>query len=295
MGGKVRILLFAESAEGADRAVRAAFAAVADVDRAMSDYKPESELSRLSAAAGHGDQTVSDPLFEVLAAGQRMAALSDGAFDVTVGPFVQLWRKARRERRLPDLQAIEEARPLVGYRLLELDGRRKTARLERPGMKLDLGGIAKGYACDRAVKALEASGIRRALVEAGGGSSFALGDPPPGRDGWRIQILGHPELMLSLSRCGVTTSGDIEQYLEIDGRRYSHVVDPRTGFGLETICLTTIAAPDAMTADALGVAVSVLGPERGMALAGSLPGVQAWMEWRPPEGQGTRTARTPAS
>jgi thiamine biosynthesis lipoprotein len=157
-------------------------------------------------------------------------------------------------------------------------------------MRLDLGGIAKGYACDRALKVLDALGVRRAMVEASS-SSFVLGDPPPGRDGWRIQIVGHPELILALSRCGVATSGDAERFVEVDGRRYSHVVDPRTGYGLENVVITTIVAPDGTTADALGVAVSVLGPEKGIALAGSFAGVQARMEWRSPEG--TQTAQTP--
>jgi len=290
MGGKSRIVLYAEDAERAGRAADAAFDAMAAVDRDMSDYKPESELSCLSAGAGHGERAVSEPLFEVLSAAQRFAAASDGAFDVTAGPLIQIWRKARQEQRIPAPLTIEEARPLVGYRLLHLDGNRKTARLEREGMRLDVGGIAKGYACDRALKVLDALGVRRTMVEASS-SSFVLGDPPPGRDGWRIQIVGYPELILSLSRCGVATSGDAERFVEMDGRRYSHVVDPRTGYGLENVVITTIVAPDGMTADALGVTVSVLGPEKGIALAGSFAGVQARMEWRSPAG--TRTAQTP--
>jgi thiamine biosynthesis lipoprotein len=289
MGGTVRIVLYADGAGRAERAARDAFEAVAAVDRDMSDYKPESELSRLSDAAGAGARPVSEPLFEVLEAGDRIAARSDGAFDVTVGPLVQLWRKARRERRLPAPDEIEAARRLVGHALLHLDAGARTARLERAGMRLDLGGIAKGYACDRALRALAAHGIRRAMVD--GEGDLALGDPPPGRDAWRIQIVNHPELVLRLARCGVATSGDSERFVEIGGRRYSHIVDPRTGIGLEGMSLATVVASDGKTADALATAVSVLGPERGLALAGSLPGVSAWVEWRAPEG--ARQARTP--
>jgi thiamine biosynthesis lipoprotein len=289
MGGTVRLVLYCGGgAEVAERAARDAFAAVAAVDQAMSDYRPESELSRLNAAAGHGDQSVSEPLFEVLSAARRVAERSGGAFDVTVGPLVLLWRQARKDGRLPDAGALAAARRCVGHALLVLDERRRTARLEREGMKLDLGAIAKGYAADQALRALARHGIRRALVDAAG--DIVVGEAPPGRDAWHIQIAGHPEMILCLARCGVATSGDWERFAEIGGRRYSHIVDPQTGFGIEHISLATVVAADGMMADALATAVSVLGPSRGIAFAESFPGVQAWMEWR--EKGGLRSARS---
>jgi thiamine biosynthesis lipoprotein len=155
-------------------------------------------------------------------------------------------------------------------------------------MQLDLGGIAKGYACDRALRALEAQGIRRAMID--GEGDFALGDPPPGRASWRIQIVDHPELVLQLSRCGVATSGDSARFVEIGGRRYSHIVNPQTGLGIENMSLATVVGPDGMTADAWATAVSVLGPERAIAALERQPGLQLWMEWRTPDG--ARSART---
>jgi thiamine biosynthesis lipoprotein len=289
MGGTVRLVFYAAGgAARAGQAARDAFAAVAEVDRMMSDYKPESDLCRVGAAAGGGPVPVPAALVEVLVAAQRVAAASDGAFDPTVGPMVQAWRRARKEGRLTTPEEVAAAKALVGHRLLHLDPAGRTARLERPGMRLDLGGIAKGYACDAALRALAARGITRAMVD--GEGDFALGDPPPGRDVWHIAIYDHPELVLRLARCGVATSGDSARYVEVGGRRYSHIVDPATGYGIENLSLATVVAPDGMTADAWATAVSVLGPERAIAVVERQAGLQAWMEWRTPGGP--QTART---
>lgn len=288
MGTPCRVLFYARDVDEAERARRAAFAELAGVDERMSDYREQSEVSLLSRRSGSGPIPVSEPLFRVLWAAERFSELSGGAFDVTVGPVVELWRKARREARLPDPQELREALERTGWRKLVLDPSARTARLERPGMRLDLGGIAKGYACDRALEALARLGIRRAMVDTGGG--MALGDPPPGRAGWRIQVADRSENVLILAGCGVATSGDWERYVEIDGVRYSHIVDPSTGLGLTSRILVTVVAPDGMSADALSTALSVLGPERGLRLAEDLPGVEAWMRWR--ENGAVRSAET---
>lgn len=289
MGTPCRVKFFAAGEEEARRARRAAFAEIAAVDAALSDYRPESELSRLSARAGQGETAISEPLHAVLSAAQRTSEMSGGAFDVTIGPVVRLWRRARRERKLPDPEELRAALDLVGYSHLELPRGRLAARLEKPGMALDLGGIAKGYACDRALAALARLGIARAMVDTGGG--MALGDPPPGAPGWRIQLADTPKVLV-LSRCGVATSGDWERFVEVDGVRYSHIVDPRTGLGLTSRALVTVVAPDGMSADALSTAVSVLGPESGIALAERLEGTEAWFRWL--DGERLRTARTSA-
>ncbi len=288
MGTRVRIVLYAPGPEEATDAVRAAFAEVAAVDAAMSDYRPDSELSILSRSAGEEGRKVSEPLFEVLSAAQRVARDSDGAFDVTVGPLVALWRRARREKKLPDPFELWVARSTVGYKLLQLDPATRTARLGERGMFLDLGGIAKGYACDRAVAALTRRGVTRAMVDAGGG--MALGDPPPDAPAWRIQVGGTSKLLL-LSRCGVATSGDWEQYVEVGGKRYSHIVDPKTGLGLVDSATVTVVARDGMEADAWSTALSVLGPDRGLRAAERHPGgLQAYFVWR--EEEKRRTAHT---
>lgn len=277
MGTICRVILYADSPERAQEAARAAFSELAAVDDRMSDYKEGSELSLLCRQAGRGPQPVSDPLWEVLSAARRFADLSGGAFDITAGPLIRLWRRARKEKRMPDPAEIESARRRVGTDLLVLDPARRTVELREEGMQLDLGGIAKGYACDRAIQALAKRGLRHAMVDTGGG--MALGEAPPDRPAWRIQIGEENAGRLLLSRCGVATSGDAEQFVVIDGRRFSHIVDPRTGRALEGSSAVTVVAPDGMTADALATAVSVLGPDAGIRLAEQIPGVEALFRW----------------
>ena len=263
MGTPFRMVLYAPDPAHAEAAAEAAFRRVEALNQIFSDYETDSELNELSRTAGSGKWVrVSDDLWRILVESQRFAALSDGAFDVTVGPCVSLWRKARREKRLPDAVKLAEAREAVGYRKLEL--KEKRARLLVPDMKLDLGGIAKGYAVDEAMKVLRAHGIRHALVGAAG--DIAVSESPPGKTGWQIEI-GAPSKPVSLSNAAVSTSGDIFQHLEVNGVRYSHIVDPRTGIGITHQLLVSVIAPDSMTADALATAISVLGPEKGTALA----------------------------
>ncbi len=288
MGTICRIVLYAGTPEEAREASKAAFRELAAVDDRMSDYKEGSELSLLCRMAGQGPQHVTDPLWEILSASQRHAELTGGAFDVTVGPVVALWRRARKERKFPDRAELEAALSKVGPSLLVLDPSRRTAELRKEGMRLDLGGIAKGYACDRARAAVAKLGIRNALVDTGGGMS--LGEPPPGKAGWRIQVGEEGAGMLIVSRCGVATSGDAEQFVELEGRRYSHIVDPKTGHGLADSAAVTVVAPDGMSADALATAVSVMGRERGLKLAEDLPAVEALCRWK--EGGRWRKAQT---
>ncbi|HYF00523.1 MAG TPA: FAD:protein FMN transferase [Planctomycetota bacterium] len=285
MGTRVAVKVWAASPEQAKRAADAGFAQIAAVDAAMSDYKPDSELNRLNAAAGEGPRPVSGPLFDVLQASKRMAERTDGAFDVTLAPLVLLWRQSRKDRRLPSPEALAEARARSGHADLVLDPAARTAELRRPGMKIDLGGIAKGYACDRALEAVVREGCPRAYVDTGGG--MAIGDPPPGRDAWRIGMIGDARKVLLLKNCGVATAGDLEQFVEIEGRRYSHIIDPATGLGLTNRAMATVVAPTGLAADAVDTALCILGPERGFALGG----FEAWMQWVGEDGR-VRTAQT---
>lgn len=288
MGVPFRLVLYAPGREAAETAARAAFARIAELNAVMSDYDSDSELSRLSATAGSGRAVpVSADLWRVLERAQELARRTDGAFDVTVGPAVILWRKARRDRALPDPARLARAREAVGWRHLELDPKTRTARLLRPGMKLDLGGIAKGYAADEALKVLAARGIHRALVA--GGGDLAVSAPPPGRAGWRVEVTPPtpspklPEYWVSLRQAALATSGDVFQHVEIGGVRYSHIVDPRTGLGLTHRSQVTVIARDGLTADSLSTALSVLGLDQGRALADQL-GVGAC--WFLPRGEG---------
>lgn len=277
MGTTVRVVFYASSSERAERGRKAAFAVMKDVDDRMSDYKPESELSRLSASAGRGPQPVSPELFDVLESSLWTARVSEGTFDITIGPLVRLWRRSRKDGKLPSPEEIRKAQALVDYRKLVLDPAKRTAELLVPGMILDVGGIAKGYACDRGIAALKACGITRALVDTGGG--MALGDPPPGRAGWKIGMLGDPTKVLVLANCGVSTSGDTEQFVEIGGVRYSHVIDPATGLGLTNRAMATVIAPDGLTSDALDTPICIMGADRGLAMARAQRGVEVWTQW----------------
>ena len=254
MGTLVRITVYAGSEPEASAAFAAAFARVAELDGKLSDYEPTSELNRLSTSP----QRVSEDLFAVLDRAQRLSRETHGAFDVTLGPLTRLWR----EHRLPSESELREARRRTGWRKLRLDRAARTVRLAVPGMQLDLGGIAKGYAAGEALRVLEARGLRRALVAVSG--DLALGDPAPAAEGWRISAAGR---ILTLRNTGVSTSGDREQHFHAAGRDYSHILDPRTGIGLTNSLEVTVIASDPATADALATTIRVLGPGRGRALA----------------------------
>lgn len=288
MGSAFKVILYSPGAPAARRASRAAFDRIAALDASFSDYQPESELMRLCDRAGGPPIKVSDDLFDILARAKTMHERSGGAFDVTVGPVVRLWRRARRDRRMPSEENLRRARSLVSSDFMTLDPAARTVRLARPGMKLDLGGIAKGYASGEAVKVLRREGHPRSLVA--GAGDIVLGDPPPGRAGWTIAVAAldptrpDPDLYLELCNAAVSTAGDAERYVEIDGKRYSHIVDPKTGLGVVDRCGVTVVAPDGATADALDTTAYILGPERGLALVDSTPGAAGYVVRASPTG-----------
>jgi thiamine biosynthesis lipoprotein len=279
MGTTFRIVLYASSGEPAARAAQAAFARVAELDRVLSDYKADSELSSLGRRAGGPPVAVGPDLWRVLWAAQEWARRSRGAFDVTAGPVVQLWRRARRIGERPADAALASARRLIGYDKLQLDVVGRTARLAEAGMRLDLGGIAKGFAADEAQAVLKAHGITRALVAAGG--DIVTSGPPPDRQGWSVGVALPPPLHepgappLELRDAAVSTSGDAEQFVILGGVRYSHIVDPRSGMALTGRSGVTVIARTGTEADALATAVSVLGPQRGVDLVEATPGAAA--------------------
>jgi thiamine biosynthesis lipoprotein len=291
MGTMFSMTLYAPNETKARAASDAAFKRVADLNQMMSDYDPESELMQLCRKPFGQPVRVSEELFAVLQKAQRVAELSDGAFDVTVGPVVRLWRRSRRTGEMPDSAMLARARAAVGWRKLNLNAREKSVTLTAPNMQLDLGGIAKGYAADAALAVLKVQGITRALVAASG--DIAVGAAPPGQSGWRVSIgapgsdpaggsvsgragseTGAPQTLL-LENAAVSTSGDAEQFVIIDGKRYSHVVDPRTGLGLTEQLQVTIVSRHATDTDAFATAVSVFGAEAGLKLIESQPGTAA--------------------
>lgn len=275
MGTLVRIKLYASDQSAADAAFQAAFERVQQIDESLSDYKPDSELNRLTRAQAGHPVRVSEDLFTVLASAQKLAHQSGGAFDITIGPLTHLWREARRQGTLPTAASIQQASERCGYSKLHLDPANRTAWLDQAGMQLDAGGIGKGYAADAALEAITKLGIRSALVAASGDLAFS--DAPPGQQGWKIglDLADVPKSaftrVLELSNAAVSTSGASEQHLEAAGKRYSHIIDPASGIGLTRDIRVTIIAPRGIDADGLSTAVSVLGAERGLLLVAKHP------------------------
>lgn len=263
-----------DDGDRADADLDAAFQDIVSVDRAMSLYRPDSELSLLNVRAGSGPIEVSESLFDVLSTAEEFARASNGAFDVTVQPLVELWGFYRFEHAaIPPVADIEQARGGVGHGRVVLDRAAKTVTLA-PNTRVDLGGIAKGYAVDRAIATLAARGVPAALVDLGG--NIGVLGVRPGGGPWSIGIQ-HPRERRLLGRvtfsAGATaTSGDYDRFFEVDGRRFSHIIDPRTGWPVEGVAAATVVAPTAMAADALSTALFVLGPDVGTKLIASLPG-----------------------
>jgi thiamine biosynthesis lipoprotein len=288
MGCSFKIVLYSTDEAAARDASRLAFARIAALDAILSDYQPESELSRLGSMSGGPPVPVSADLFDVLSLSLQWHKKTAGVFDVTIAPVGRLWRRARRERKLPDPGKLAEARALVNSDMLALDRARRTVHLARPGMRLDVGGIAKGFASQAAVDVLRSRGISRALV--GGAGDIVVGDPPPDSAGWTIGVAGlnpleaAPETHLLLKNIAISTSGDAERFVIIDGHRYSHIINPVTGMGVEDRASVTVVAPDGATADALETSVYLLGPERGLSLVEEIPGTAAVYLRSTPEG-----------
>ena len=296
MGTLFSLTLFAPNRATATNAAAAAFERIAALERAMTDYDPDSELMRLCQQPVGVPVRVSNDLFDVLAKAQQVAQLSDGAFDATIGPYVRLWRRARRTQALPSAELLAAAAEPVGYRKLRLDARNKTVTLTVPKMQLDLGGIAKGYAADNALRVMKSKGITRALVAASG--DIAVSDPPPGKRGWRIGIgaADAPGTNLAetilLRNAAISTSGDTEQFVEINGKRYSHIVNPKTRIGLTESIQVSIVGKNAAATDSFATAVSVLGVKRGLALVKSQPDMAALILRRTNEQNEVFTSRS---
>jgi thiamine biosynthesis lipoprotein len=275
MGVDFRIDLFAADSKKAEFAANTAFAQIAKIDASMSDYKVDSELSQLSMSSGSDKSIqVSQGLWTVLNKAKYMHRLSSGAFDITSGPSVILWRRACFFKTLPPSRSLARAREKCGMDHLLFHPETRSLTLKPKGMRLDLGGIAKGYAADEALKTLHSLGIKHALVD--GSGDMAMTIHPHAR--WKIFISDkedHTDQFIHMQKGAVATSGDSYQFIEIKNNRYSHIIDPRTGIGVTNRCRVTIIAPDAMTADSLASAVTVMGPKQGLKLIESLPNVEA--------------------
>ncbi|MEZ6044530.1 MAG: FAD:protein FMN transferase [Planctomycetaceae bacterium] len=270
MGVPLKISVYVDDEALANKGATAAFERVKELDQLLSDYKIDSELNQLALERPYNvPHPVSTDLFHVLKISEKVSEESAGAFDVSVGPLVKLWRKARRQKELPDTIELNERKKSVDYRLIQLNEDGQKVTLSHPGMRLDLGGIAKGYAADAALKELKKQGLNCAILDFGG--DVVVGDPPPGKEYWTIAVAplkndagAEKFQFIDLKNGSVATSGDAYQYVELDGVRYSHIVNPKTGLGLTERSSVTVIAPNGTLADAWASAVSVLGPERGV-------------------------------
>jgi thiamine biosynthesis lipoprotein len=284
MGTQFNIVLYDEAGKDstAKKAADDAFARIEQLNQIMSDYEEDSELNRLSRRSGSGEAVnVSDDLFTVLKESIRMAELSGGLFDITIGPMSRFWRVVRMspDPQLPTDQELQEFEEQVGFEHIKLDEEKQTVELLKPNMQLDLGGIAKGYAAEEALKVLNSFGIEQALIDAGG--DVTLGDPPPGRDSWNVAVPKNWEegetnfVTLNTANRTVTTSGDLFQYVEIDGKRYSHILNPMTGLGATNQIQATVIAEQGMTADALSSILTLMPPKEGIDLINKMDQTEA--------------------
>jgi len=290
MGTQFRLIFYCSSDKEAQNISNKAFMRIDELNDIFSDYEEKSEVNRLSTRAGSGEEVkVSDELWDVLSLSQKVSEKSNGAFDVTIGPATKLWRRAIRRQEYPDSEAIKQAQSLVKWRCMKLNVEAKTVELTEPGMRIDLGGIAKGYTVDEVFKLFKANGIERVLID-GGGDIF-MGEAPPGKNGWKVHPLEEQGGIHSVSkysplRCAVVPlsetnsinrknrnhlspgryeaiagTGITYQNLKIEETVYSHVVNPKSGEGVKSPETIYVRAPNCALADALATALSATSPK----------------------------------
>jgi len=283
MGTLGKIVVVTDDMETGRDAIKAAFEQLNRLEKMMSSYIEDSQVAKINSQAYDQKVKVTDEVFEVLRESAAVSELSGGAFDITIGPAKDLWQRAQDTNQMPGSDALTDARSKVGYKKLILDTDRHTVRFAVLGMKIDLGGIAKGYAIDKAIDAIKAKGIKGAMVDIGGDIA-CFGTAPDGKKNWHIGLQNpdstpenaQPQLLLKLevSQAAVATSGDYQRFVEVAGRRLSHIIDTGTGFGSGELKSVTIICGTAMRADALATAVTVLGPQKGLRLIETLDGVE---------------------
>lgn len=282
MGTTFQIILFSEYDSTAQSGAEKAFNHIDQLNSIISDYIPHSELSRLSQKSGSGDEMqVSPPLFDLLVQSVEISKKTDGWFDITIGPYTHIWRGLNRllEPTLPDSSELAIARSRVGYSMISLNPDNQMAELIKSGMRLDPGGIGKGFAADQALQVLFDIGIPRALINAGG--DISAGDPPPGKGGWSVaipvQVSGDSTFFeeIILTNRSVNTSGSLYQSVEIDGKNYSHIINPKTGLGHTEQVQVSVIATDGTVADAFATALNVMPPADARELVESRPDLEA--------------------
>lgn len=292
MGTFARVVVIANDYKKAEECIEAAFIEINEVDDLMSDYKDDSEISLVNKDAFNQPVEVSRPTFDVLQKSVEFSRISAGAFDVTIGPLVDLWHAAAEANSIPAEDELSLARSKVGYEKLILDANDVTVKFTVEGMRIDLGGVAKGYAIDKAIERMQAAGAIGGMVDIGG--DVRCFGRPSGKQSWLIALQDPNDisesrfpisdftvgadtslLVLQLADAAVATSGGYRRFTSIDGRRFSHIINRRTGESAQSLSSVTVIAPSAIDADALATAVSVLGMKKGLALIESIPTAEA--------------------
>ena len=286
MGTFARVVAVAADSSSAKECIDAAFAELQKVDELMSSYKSDSEISEVNRNGFKRAVKVSESTYWVLRKSVEFSKLTGGAFDITIGPLGDLWRSAAEANTVPSDYELGTARSKVGYKKLLLDANDMSVRFAIDGMKLDLGGIAKGYAIDRAIEAMQQCEAAGGMVDVGG-DIRCFGVPTRNKEHWLIGLqdpgenfeipigTGEPLLVLQLTGAAIATSGNYRRFALIEGKKYSHIMDSRTGKSTNGLSSVTIISKNAADADALATAVSVVGAEAGLALIETIPQTEA--------------------
>jgi thiamine biosynthesis lipoprotein len=286
MGTSIEVEAFGGTADARAAAIDEAFSAFVEVDRLMSNYRDDSELALVNRDAARQPVRVSDPMMSVLQAAQQVSAQSRGGFDVTIGPLVQLWGFHDKKPHQPTAEEFAAVRPLVDYRNLIIDGPGHAVRFARPGVEIDLSGIAKGFAVEVAANVLRRHGLD-GFIDAGG-NQYLLGKPP-GKPAWIVGVKDpdRPDRLLGTietPETSVSTSADYANFVLMNGRRYGHILDPHTLQPSAAALSVTILSRDATMADAMSKAAFILGPTAGLALIDSIPAMSGLIAYRKPDG-----------
>jgi len=265
MGTEFTVVAYGRDAKYLGEVANEVFAEIDRLDAQMSNYRAESEISALNRDAARRAVIVEPALFALIQDSLRYSRETDGAFDITVGPLMRAWGFFRGQGRVPTHAELAEVLERIGYRHVHLDAERREVRFDREGVELDLGGIAKGYAVDRAVEILRENGVTAALVSSGTSSLYALG-APPGEQGWKVNIrdpfeAGRAGDVVWLKNYSLSASGSYERFFTFEGKTYAHIIDPRTGHPVENMLSSAVLAPRATQSDALSTAFFVLGPQ----------------------------------
>ncbi len=275
MGTIYNVVAYGRDQTFLSEVVNEVFEEIDQLDAQMSNYQPQSELSVINREAAQHEVIVEPKLFGLLQYSLRASQESDGAFDITVGPLMKRWGFFRGQGRLPSQAEISQVIHAIGYQHVHLDPERRTIRFDTPGVELDLGGIAKGYAVDQVAEILRSNGVTAALVSSGTSSIYALGSPP-GEPGWKVTVRdpyeeGKAADVLRLKNFALSTSGNYEKFFKINGKTYCHIMDPHTGWPVQNMLSTVAAVPTGVETEALTKIFFVGGVEKARQYLSSHP------------------------